>query len=69
MSHPRDIEYITKMIPNITEDTIEKQKALQVGNCLALGSGFKIPIIARLELPNPMPQSSSCDVVEKWTSN
>lgn len=69
MSHPRDIEYITKMIPNITEDTIEKQKSLQVGNCLVFGSGFRIPIIARLELPNPVPQSSSCDVVEKWTSN
>jgi len=69
MSHPRDIEYITKMIPNITEDTIEKQKALQVGNCLAFGSGFRIPLIVRLEMPNPMPQSSSCDVVEKWTTN
>ena len=69
MSHPRDIEYITKMIPNITDDTIEKQKSLQVGNCLAFGSGFKIPIIARLEMPNPMPQSSSCDVVNRWTSN
>ena len=67
MSHPRDIEYITKMIPNITEDTIEKQKALQVGNCLAFGSGFRIPIIARLDMPNPMPQSNSCDVVDKWT--
>lgn len=69
MSHPRDIEYITKMIPNITEDTIEKQKSLQVGNCLVFGSGFKIPLIAKLELPSPVPQSSSCDVVEKWTSN
>jgi len=69
MSHPRDIEYITKMIPNITEDTIEKQKSLQVGNCLAFGSGFKIPLIARLEMPNPMPQSSSCDVVDRWTAN
>ncbi len=69
MSHPRDIEYITKMIPNITEDTIEKQKSLQVGNCLVFGSGFKIPLIARLEMPNPMPQSSSCDVVATWTNN
>ena len=68
MSHPRDIEYITKMIPNITEDTIEKQKALQVGNCLAFGSGFKIPIIVKVEMPNPMPQSSSCNVVTNWTS-
>ncbi len=68
MSHPRDIEYITKMIPNITEDTIEKQKSLQVGNCLGFGSGFKIPLIIQLDMPNPMPQSSSCDVVTRWTN-
>lgn len=68
MSHPRDIEYITKMIPNITEDVIEKQKALQVGNCLVFGSGFKIPIIIKVEMPNPMPQSSSCNVVNNWTA-
>ena len=68
MSHPRDIEYITKMIPNITEDTIEKQKALQVGHCLAFGNGFKIPIIVKLDMPDPVPQSSSCDVVEKWSN-
>lgn len=68
MSHPRDIEYITKMIPNITDDVIEKQKALQVGHCLAFGSAFKIPIIIKVELPNPMPQSSSCNVIETWTS-
>ena len=68
MSHPRDIEYITKMIPNITEDTIEKQKSLQVGNCLGFGSGFKIPLIIQLDMPNPMPQSSSSDVVTRWTN-
>ena len=69
MSHPRDIEYITKMIPNITEDIIEKQKTLQVGNCLVFGSAFRIPIIVKMEMPNPMPQSSSCNVVENWTSH
>lgn len=68
MSHPRDIEYITKMIPNITDDIIEKQKSLQVGNCLAFGNGFKIPLIAKLELPNPEPHSNNCDVVKCWTS-
>jgi len=67
MSHPRDIEYITKMIPNITEDIIEKQKGLQVGTCLAFGSAFKVPIIIRVELPNPRPLSGNTDVVEKWT--
>lgn len=68
MSHPRDIEYITKMIPNITEETIEKQKGLQIGNCLVFGSAFQIPLIVKVELPNPLPQSSNCNVVSKWTN-
>jgi len=55
------------MIPNITEDIIEKQKGLQVGTCLAFGSAFKVPIIIRVELPNPRPLSGNTDVVEKWT--
>jgi len=67
MSHPRDIEYITKMIPNITEDIIEKQKSLQVGTCLAFGSAFKVPLIIRVDLPNPLPSSGNTNVVEKWT--
>ena len=69
MSHPRDIDYITKMIPNITEDIIEKQKSLQVGTCLAFGNGFKVPMIIRFELPDPLPSSGNTDVVSKWTKN
>lgn len=69
MSHPRDIEYITKMIPNITEDIIEKQKSLQIGNCLSFGSAFKVPMIVRVEAPNPIPQSSNSDVLTRWIKN
>ncbi len=69
MSHPRDIDYITKMIPNITEDIIEKQKSLQVGTCLAFGSAFKVPLLIRVELPNPLPSSGNSNVIEKWTKN
>jgi len=69
MSHPRDIEYITKMIPNITEDIIEKQKTLQIGNCLAFGSAFKIPMIVNVDKPDPIPQSSNSDVLKRWVKN
>jgi len=66
MTHPKDIKYIEEMLPNISADVIEKQKVLQPGNCVGFGSGFKIPMIIKLELPNPMPQSSNCDVSNRW---
>lgn len=69
MTHPRDLEYIKKMLPNISADVIEKQKSLQPGTCVAFGSAFKIPMIIKFELPNPMPYSTNCDILNIWNAN
>ena len=66
MTHPRDIEYIKKMLPNISSEIVEKQKTLQPGTCVAFGKAFSIPMIIRMDMPSPEPQSSNCDVVERW---
>ena len=68
-THPRDIEYIGKMVPNITEEIVEKQKALQPGYCLCFGSAFKVPLITKVDLPNPVPESANCNVIKTWTIN
>ncbi len=69
ITHPRDLDYITKMLPNISADIVEKQKTLQPGTCMAFGSAFKIPTIVRMQMPDPAPSSSSCDVVKTWQAN
>src|SRR5574344_68857 len=66
MTHPMDLEYIKKMLPNISADIIEKQKSLQPGMCVAFGKSFKVPMIIKMQMPNPEPQSSNCDVVTRW---
>ena len=66
MTHPRDIEYIKKMLPNISSEIVEKQKTLQPGTCVAFGKAFSIPMIIKMEMPSPEPQSSNCDVAERW---
>ncbi len=69
MTHPTDIEYIKKMVPNISEEIVEKQKSLQSGTCLAFGMAFKIPLIVKLKMPSPEPRSGNCDVVYIWNGN
>ena len=69
MTHPRDLEYITKMLPNISEEIVEKQKTLQPGTCVAFGKAFKIPLIISMEKPNPTPESTNCDVYRVWSAN
>ena len=66
MTHPRDIEYIRTMLPNISADVIEKQKILQPGNCVGFGGAFKLPMVIKMEMPNPAPNSNSCDVNNCW---
>ena len=69
MNHPRDLEYIRQMLPNISAEIVEKQKSLQPGTCVAFGRAFKVPMIVKMQLPNPEPHSSNADVVDKWTVN
>ncbi len=66
ITHPLDVEYIQKMLPNISIDIVEKQKSLQPGTCMAFGRAFKIPMIVRMQMPNPMPESSNCDIINTW---
>ena len=66
MTHPRDLDYINKMLPNISGDIIEKLTSLQSGTMVAFGNAFKIPVIVKMDMPNPAPYSSNCNVVERW---
>ena len=69
MLHPKDLVYVEKMVPNITSEILKKIKTLQQGTCIGFGSSFRIPVIVRFELPNPMPESTNCNIMENWFIN
>ena len=64
--HPRDLDYIRNMIPNMSSAILEQLKTLQPGSCIAFGSAFKIPISMKMELPDPEPLSNNADIVGSW---
>lgn len=64
--HPRDIEYVRQMVPNITNEIVKKLRILQPGTCVAFGSAFKVPVLAKLPFPEPVPSSSNCDIETIW---
>ena len=69
MNHPTDVDYIRKMVPNISDEIVEKQKTLQSGTCLGFGMAFKIPLICKLQMPDPAPWSGNADVVRIWNGH
>lgn len=66
MQHPHDVSFIRQMVPNITDEIVEKMKSLQPGTCVAFGSAFKLPTIVKMEMPYPQPLSGNVDVSRLW---
>ena len=66
MVHPRDINYIKDLIPNMSLEWMSKVKYLQPGTSVAFGTAFNIPVMIKFEMPYPAPESSSCDLSSIW---
>ena len=66
LNNPTDIEYIRKIVPNVTDEMIMKIKALQPGFALMFGSAFKIPLTSKFDLPNPRPNSDNISIKNTW---
>ena len=64
--HPKDLNYIKEMVPNISEESTKQLKTLQPGHALAFGSAFNVPVEIKFEKPNPEPLSNNSDVVSAW---
>lgn len=64
--HPKDFEIVKSISTLVTDDTLEKLKTLNPGTAMVFGVGFKIPLLVRLELPNPIPTSTSLNIDNLW---
>ena len=69
LNNPTDIEYIRKIVPNVTDEMIGKIKSLQPGFALMFGSAFKIPITSKFDLPDPRPNSDNISIRNTWFGN
>ena len=66
MFHPADIEIVANISSNVSKETLDRIKTLRPGMAMAFGSAFKVPLIAKLNLPDPMPESTSVDMENAW---
>ena len=66
MINPADLDYISNIIPNVSEEVMAKIKSLQAGYTLALGTAFKTPVVVKFDLPNPMPYSENVNLDNTW---
>ena len=64
--HPKDLQYIKEMVPNVTDEVLAVLKTLQPGSAIAFGSAFKVPVSIKMDKPNPEPYSQNSDIAKIW---
>ena len=68
LHHPDDVDIVSRISAAVNKNMLERVKTLRSGMPLCFGTAFNIPIIVDMPLPNPMPTSTSVDVVNIWYS-
>ena len=66
MFYPDDLNMVKSITSNLDPSIFEKIKTFLPGNALAFGTSFKLPTLLTFDIPNPMPESTSVSVSEKW---
>ena len=66
MTHPKDTEYIKKLVPYITEEVSNKLQIIQPGNCYIFGPAFKVSTLVTIDKPNPTPESNNVNIIKTW---
>ncbi len=64
--YPEDLEIVKGISSNVTDETLEKIKTLKPGMGLVFGTAFKVPLLVKFPLPNPMPISTSIKIDKIW---
>ena len=66
MFYPEDLNIIKSITTNLNDSIFEKVKAFLPGNALVFGTSFRLPLMVKIDIPNPMPESNSVNISDKW---
>ena len=66
MFHPSDLDLIKNITHSVSDKSIDRLKSLTPGVALCFGNAFNIPIIAKIDEPNPYPKSANANIKEIW---
>ena len=66
VQNPDDLQYISRMVPYINQNMIERLTYLQTGNALVFGSAINLPTLTKFDQANPTTDSDNARISEKW---
>ena len=66
MFHPDDLDIIRNITHSISCTDVDKLKSLRPGVALCFGNAFNIPLFAKIDKPDPTPNSSNFHIGNSW---
>lgn len=66
IQNPDDLNYISRMVPYIDRDIIDRLTYLQTEHALVFGSAIKIPMLTSFAEAIPNTDGNSAKISEKW---
>ena len=66
MFHPKDLQFVKDVIPNVSTTMLFRLKTLHPGTCMIFGDAFKMPLLVAMNKPYPEPLSNSCNIDNTW---
>lgn len=66
VQNPDDLQYISKMVPYINQNMINRLTYLQTGHALVFGSAINLPTLTKFEQASPKTDSDNAKISEKW---
>lgn len=66
VQNPDDLQYLSKMVPYINNNMIDRLTYIQTGNALVFGSAINLPTLTQFDQANPATDSGNAKISEKW---
>lgn len=66
IQNPDDLTYISRMVPYIDKNTIDRLTYLQTGTALVFGSSIRIPMLTMFDEAIPNTDGRSARISEQW---
>jgi len=66
ISNPEDQEYVRSMVPEAARGTFTALTSLSKGEAVVLGEAVPMPVVLKVDMPHPPPNSTDIDYAGKW---
>ena len=69
LTNVNDQNCIKNLLPDNNASLVDVLPTLAAGECLVVGDAVPLPAVVRMDMPNPVPNSSNVNVYDEWNKD